>query len=196
MAMTSCGSHTTSHNHAVRERKRAYTQFLHHGLHVCRKTFLFLNGIGEFRMKAIKAAYLRDGLVPRVHGHKGRIAPNAIVLEDMRKIIQFILQYSEVNAILLPGRIPGYKRDDIQLLPSTTTKRAVWRLYQGTAETLTLRPVSYTSFCRAWKHFLPQVVVARPMTDLCWTCQQNSTAIIRSANLSEGEKSEVRMKTL
>ena len=51
-------------------------------------------------MKAIKAAYLRDGLVPRVYGHKGRIAPNAIVLEDMN-IIQLILQYSEVNTILL-----------------------------------------------------------------------------------------------
>ena len=29
------------------------------------------------------------------------------------------------------------------------------------------------------------------MTDLCLVCQQNSTAIVRSANLSEEEKSEV-----
>ena len=31
--------------------------------------------------------------------------------------------YAEKNAILLPGRIPGYKRDTIQLLPSSTTKK-------------------------------------------------------------------------
>ena len=29
----------------------------------------------------------------------------------------------------------------------------------------------------------------KPMTDLCWQCQQNSTAVIRSANCSEEEKS-------
>ena len=31
----------------------------------------------------------------------------------------------------------------------------------------------------------------KPMTDLCWLCQKNSNAIIRSANKSEEEKSMV-----
>jgi hypothetical protein len=34
------------------------------------------------------------------------------------------MQYVESNTILLRGRIPGYKWDDIQLLPSSTTK--IW----------------------------------------------------------------------
>ena len=29
-----------------------------------------------------------------------------------------------------PGRIPGYKRDDIKLLPSHETKVNVWRQYK------------------------------------------------------------------
>ena len=33
--------------------------------------------------------------------------------------------------------------------------------------------------------------VMRPMTDLCFVCQQNSTAIVRSANLAEEDKKEV-----
>ena len=181
MALTRCDE----------DKERTSTGFLHHGLRVCRTTFLFLQGIGKSRFKALKAAYIHHGLVARVHGHTGRVAPNAIVLEDMKKILEFVLQYAEANAILLPGRIPGYKRTDIQLLPSTTTKRAVWNLYQETASALSLRAVSYTCFCRVWKRFLPHVVVAKPMTDLCWTCQRNSTAIVRSANLSEEEKSEV-----
>lgn len=37
-------------------------------------------------------------------------------------MVKFIVSYAEDNAILLPGRIPGYKRDDVQLLPSNTTK--------------------------------------------------------------------------
>ena len=57
--------------------------------------------------------------------------------------------------------------------------------------TLSKWQIAYPAWCRVWKQFLPHVVVARPMTDLCWTCQQNSTAIICSANLSEEEKTEV-----
>ena len=36
---------------------------------------------------------------------------------------------------------------------------------------------------------MPSVIIIKPMSDLCWTCQQNSTAILRTANSSEGEKS-------
>ena len=31
----------------------------------------------------------------------------------------------------------------------------------------------------------------KPMSDLCWVCQQNSAAIMRAANTPEEEKSEV-----
>ena len=92
------------------------------------------------------------------------------------------------NAILLLGRIPGYKKDEIQLLPCSTTKRGVWRLYQDTAAILSLRAVSYVSFSRVSKRFLPHLVVAKLMTDLCAMCQKNSTIIMHSVNLSE-EKS-------
>ena len=34
-------------------------------------------------------------------------------------------------------------------------------------------------------------VLMKPMTDLCWTCQQNSTAILKVANFPEREKSDV-----
>ena len=187
MALTCCDSATM--NSAVRQK--SCTLFHHEGHRICRNTFLFLHGIGKHRLNAIKQGYLLNGLVPRSHGHMGRVAPNALVEKDVRQMVSFIVQYAETNAILLPGRVPGYKRDDIQLLPSTTTKRAVWRQYQETCESLSVRAAGYSTFCKLWRHFLPHVVVARPMTDLCWTCQQNSTAIVRSAGLSEAEKSEV-----
>ena len=47
-------------------------------------------------------------------------------------------------ACLLPGRVPGYSRSDIQLLPSSDTKRAIWRSYITVAEAdATIRPVAY-----------------------------------------------------
>ena len=97
----------------------------------------------------------------------------------------------EANAMVLPGRVPGYKRSDIQLLPSSTTKHVVWELYQQAAAAGSTRPVCYSMFTSLWRQLLPHVVVMKPMSDLCWICQQNSTAISRSANQPEEEKTLV-----
>ena len=39
--------------------------------------------------------------------------------------------------------------------------------------------------------YIERVTIMRPMTDLCSVCQQNSTAIMRTANVPEEEKSEI-----
>ena len=128
MAFTFCSQvpqNTSKYRHKVKQRERNASAFYHNGLRVCKRTFLFLHDIGDFRLKAIRAQYIREGLVPRVHGHTGRVA---LVLEEVKGILTFVMHYVETNAILLPGRIPGYKRDDIKLLPFSCTKRAVWLL--------------------------------------------------------------------
>ena len=194
MAFTFCSDapqRSARYRHQPKQRGKSASTFYHNGLRICKKTFLFLHDIGDFRLRALRAQYLSEGLVPRVHGHTGRTAPNALVLDDVKGIISFVMQYVESNSILLPGRIPGYKRDDIKLLPSSCTKRSVWNLYQESAHSLSLRSIAYTTFCKVWRNFLANIVVCKPMTDLCATCQKNSAAIVRSFNLSEEEKSEV-----
>ena len=93
--------------------------------------------------------------------------------------------------MLLPGRVPGYKDSDVKLLPSSTTKHAIWELYLQAASTSVMRAVAYSTFTQLWRQLLPNIVVMKPMSDLCWICQQNSTAIMRSANCPEEEKSTV-----
>ena len=139
---------STKYRHAPAERQKSTTLFHHHGHCICRTTFLLLHNMGESRFKTLKARYLSEGLVPRVHGHTGRIPPNSLVHEDVEQIISFVTQYCETNAIILPGRVPGYKRDDIQILPSTTTKRAVWRMYKETCTSLLKRAAAYSTFCK------------------------------------------------
>ena len=90
--------------------------------------------------------------------------------------------------MVLPGRIPGYKSSDI---PSSTMKHQVWLLYQQAAGVESLHPVSYATFTSLWQQLLPHVVVMKPMSDLCWMCQKNSTAITRSSNRPEEEKTLV-----
>lgn len=97
--------------------------------------------------------------------------------------------YMEENAITLPGRIPGFKSDDVKVLPSCDTRMSVWRVYDATCEASNKRAVSYTKFLQLWGQFHPNVVVAKPMTDLCMTCQQNTMKLQRAANMSDREKS-------
>ena len=54
-----------------------------------------------------------------------------------------------------------------------------------------MRSAWYNTFCTLWRKLTPQIMVMKPMTDLCWVCQQNSSAIMRAANTPEEEKSDV-----
>ena len=101
-----------------------------------------------------------------------------------------IINYAETHGLVLPGRIPGYKRSDLQLLPSSTTIRQVWLLYRAAIEEGT-RAAAYSTFCAYWHKYLPQVIVSKPMTDLCAVCHKNSTMLVRQSNRSEEEKSQV-----
>ena len=81
----------------------------------------------------------------------------------------------------------GYSRSDIKLLPSSVSEWGIWRVYsEGMSETGN-RAAAYRTFCRRWKELLPSLVVMKPLSDLCWTCQQHSGAVQRV--ISELEKS-------
>ena len=190
---------TFSGTNAVRSpnqsRRHSYAVFLHSGQRVCRKTFLFLHTISEKRLKNLKKSLATSGLTPRTHGNTRRLPAHTTSYADTQRVVQFITTYAEAHAILLPGRIPGYKRADLQLLPSSTTKRKVGLLYSESLSSVTppSHRVCYTTFCSLWQRFLPRVTVTKPMSDLCWVCQRNSIAIMRSANQPEEHKSEVHV---
>lgn len=50
--------------------------------------------------------------------------------------------------------------------------------------------VFYKKFLQLWDEFYADVVISKPMMDLCLTCQQNTTKLQRAANLSDEEKSD------
>lgn len=115
-----------------------------------------------------------------------------LTLEKIQRVIGFIRSYAEDHGILLPGRIPGFKRDDVIVLPSHLSKAAIHRQYEQLADQSReedLCAVSYDTFRRLWKQLMPHVVIAKPMSDLCLTCQKNSTLIMKAAGKEDIEKS-------
>ena len=95
--------------------ERARSTFHFQGKRVCRAAFLLLHGIGEKRFKNLKKHFSENGLSPRRHGNQGRVPHNAVTLNDARLAVTFLFEYAEMHAILLPGRVPGYQRTDLQV---------------------------------------------------------------------------------
>ena len=92
-----------------------------------KKTFCFLYGIGKDRLRSVKEHYLANGLETRVHGNTKRLPRNHNSPETINNVVKFLQNYTEETAIVLPGRIPGYKRDDIKLLPSNRSKNVSYK---------------------------------------------------------------------
>ena len=70
------------------------------------------------------------------------------------------------------GRVPGYCRSDLK---SSVTKRSIWTLYfESATSDGNVHPIEYSR---------PQVLIMKPMSDLCWQCQQNSCPYQRRVQL-------------
>ena len=114
-----------------KRRKQMTTLYMHHGYEICKKTFTFLYGIGKERLRNVRDSYLTNGLETRVHGNTKRLPHNHLTHAVITNVTKFLKNYSEENAILLPGRIPGHKRDDIRLLPSSRSKKVSPRIREN-----------------------------------------------------------------
>ena len=126
-------------------------------LQVCKDMFSFLHGISRKRLDAIKQSYITNSLETRTHGNSKHLPKHAFSTPEITHVTKFISNFAEANGILLPGRIPGYKRMDLQLLPTQMTKRGIWEDYMAATETLTGRTASYRSFCKIWRRYLPHM---------------------------------------
>ena len=102
-------------------------------------------------------------------------------LEDTTRVIHFIDNYAEDNAIRLPGRTSNVKDfDKTQLLPSSTTKKRVYELYAQSLRGSIHRVAALTQFNAIWRQCRSFIYPVKPMSDLCHICQQNSAAITRT----------------
>lgn len=95
-------------------------------------------------------------------------------MDTLQNVVSFLDNYAEEHAVALPGRVPGFKRSDIRLLPSSNTKASIHRLYEQSSLTAGLPVVSYSklNFVDLWNKTRLQVRITKPMTDLCYTCQK------------------------
>jgi len=124
MSTVNNGDNIHDGRHKPAKRKRVTVNFMHESHKVCKKTFLFLHAVGKKRLQAVKQHFQTKGLEQREHGNKNN-SPHNYSYDRIVSVHKFLSNYAEENAILLPGRIPGHKRDDIKLLPSSRSKKVL-----------------------------------------------------------------------
>ena len=143
------------------------------------------------RFYSLVKHYKKNGLTLRVHGNNKRLPSSTISRDTTERVVQFILNTAEQQALILPGRVPGFKRMDVRLLPSCLTKTKIWTTYQAASSVEGKPAVGYSKFCELWNQLCPFIVIMKPASDLCCTCQKNNNKILKSANLPESEKADV-----
>ena len=187
---------STRSEHKAETRSKAYTQFIHRSQRICANTFRFVHAVGKKRVANLVKHYKMQGLTTRTHGNEKRMPRNTLPFETTDNMVKYLRNYAEKEALPLPGRVPGFKHSDLLLLPSSTKKKSVWKQYSEAAVASGAQAMAYSTFCQLWKKIVPYICIMRPMTDLCWVCQQNSTAIARSTNFPEREKSTILQKAI
>jgi len=108
-----------------KRKQNARCSFLYLNHPICKELFLNLYGISYSPFRRLKEHYNERGICQRVHGNSKRFLQNTLpqaVTEDVRN---FLTNYFEEDAVVLHGRIPGFKNDNICLLSSSDTNERV-----------------------------------------------------------------------
>ena len=92
----------------------------------------FVDSISNNRLSALQKWYRKNGMQPKEKRNAGRDDnPVAYTFDDTKRAVTFVSNYADDHALLLPGRVPGYKRANIRLMPSSETKVKVYIAYSA-----------------------------------------------------------------
>lgn len=94
---------------------------------------LFHYRISKNKLTAVLQHYKDNGITPRER-KKVKRRPTSLSFEDVQRVVVYLHNYATAHAVMLPGRVPGHKRDDIVLLPSSDTKAGIHRVYKQIME--------------------------------------------------------------
>ena len=167
---------------------RPSMKFFFHGVQICQKMFLFLHTIARTRFKSLCSSVSQHGVQERVHGNARKVPHNASSFVSIEHVSRFITNTADTHGLPLPGRLPSCEQK-VVVLPSDMTKMSVYKSYKAVCLQEQIEPMQKSAFYQVWQDLHAGIGTMKPATDLCFECQQFMTRIMRSAHLSEDEKS-------
>jgi hypothetical protein len=157
--------------HVADNASRKRISYRYHNVEVCVDTFLFLYAISLKYLKAIRSWYVQNGLVPRVHGNKGRRPSHAFKHEVIKAVVQFIKVYTEVHGMPQPAAPRGRADMPPTYLPASQNFKTVHAQYVAACVSTSNQHVGYSLFKSVWHQCMPHVRFMTPRTDVCAVCE-------------------------
>lgn len=188
-------SMTNSKHKKQSQRQKSRCMYLLQGLEICRETFMFAHNIKMKRFKRLTKVYNGSGLIAKQHGNAGKMAKNVTTHKKIEYVVRFLTNYAEQHALILPGRASTVYNANLKLLPSNETVRTVYEKYAASFNRdITEKPISKRLFRNIWRETCRDIVIMKPRSDLCATCQQHYTSGAKMAMATDEEKIETLQK--
>ncbi|XP_062609447.1 uncharacterized protein LOC134271226 [Saccostrea cucullata] len=110
-------------------RKRTKYTYTFQEQKICRKAFEFIYDVKEYTLDSLQKHLQSQGITPRVHGNKGRKAPNAFKFEEVKNAVQYLINYASQHGIPQPAGTRGRDTEPPVFLPCSDTKDALHKQY-------------------------------------------------------------------
>lgn len=100
-------------------------------------------------VRRLKDILTTDGTVPRPHQNTAKTSfVRAHPVEVRKTTVKFLENFAIQNAVVLPGRVPGFKNPDLLLLLS---KKAIYGKYVDACLGGNTGSIPYLSFAELWR---------------------------------------------
>lgn len=170
-------------------RKRVKYMYTFRSQQICRSAFQIVYDVKEHTLDSLQKHVQTHGATPRIHGNKGRKAPNAIKFDEILNVVQYLQNYATQNGIPQPAGPRGGGPEPQVYLPCSDTKEAIHKQYTEDCGMTGLRALGLASFKDVWLKCTPHIKISNPRTDVCHLCEKHRNAIIREA-FGDAEKLE------
>ena len=168
------------------KRQRITYQYSYDHRIVCKRGFCFLHAIGEKVLKNLQSHLKDNGAIPREHGNKGRLPPNAFSFATVQHIVDFISNYARVHGLPQPAAGRGRAEAAPIYLSASEGYNTVHQKYIEACVTAGLPAAKYHAFRSIWLSCIPHIKFMTPRTDVCHYCESFRVQL-RTA-LQESEK--------
>ena len=112
----------------------------------CRKCFLFMHTISDKRFRNLVDHYTTAGVTPRTHGLSGKSPSNTTSFTRVTNMLSFVKILASSISLPLPGHLPNFRDERIQLLPTDMSKMEVYCKYCKAVEKEGSQPIGRSTF--------------------------------------------------
>ena len=173
---------------ATTKRRRVTYRYAYDHRPVCRSAFCFLHCIGTKVLKNLHHHLKENGPIPRDHGNRGRLPPNAFSYETVRCMVNFTCNYAVVHRLPQPAARSGRAKTAPVYLPAIEGYNTVHQKYVQACVEEGVQAAKYHAFRAIWLRCVPHIKFMTPRTDVCHYCEDFRVGIVAAVTESDKTK--------